>query len=818
VRPAFYLSFALAAALLQAGVPAQADWSCARATAGWSCSGVALADPHPHAASAVDAVETAPAADAPDTGEPPPPPEALVGTAAPGTVLPETGRRLAYFAPARPPTEERMWALCQPWPPLIVPLEPEPLPHTPVEVVPVQLFANHALLSAERDAQFRGDVVLLRDGQQLEADEMDYDATANEVRARGDVRYWQEGFAAAGDSAHLDLDTDQGEMETATYRLEERHARGRAERVLVEGPERARLSRVSYTTCDPGRRDWELRAREVRLNRATGTGNARHVTVAFQGVPFLYSPYLSFPLDNRRKSGFLTPSVGSSSTTGFDLQVPYYWNIAPHRDATITPRFMADRGVQLIGEFRYLNPANRGIVGAEYLPGDRVAERDRHAFFLRHSGVLAPRWTTNIDVNHVSDSQYLQDFGDSLSVASITHVERRADVQYHGGVWNVLGRVQGFQTVDEEIPGPARPYQRLPQLLVRGALPPTAYGVTPALRAEYVNFERADSVTGGRLDLRPSLSLPLTGLAYFLTPTLSLRHTQYQLDGTPPEEPSNPSRTVPSVSLDGGIFLERDAQWGDRPLLHTLEPRLFYLYVPRVDQDELPVFDTGRFGFGFAQLFAEDRFTGADRVGDANQLTLALTSRLIDGPTGAERLSAGIGQILYFRDREVTLPNEAVATERTSDLLGQLGLRLHPSWTGDATVQWNPHEDRVEVGTAALRFRPGRSRIVNLAYRFRHDSLEQTDVSFLWPLGPQWRLVGRWNYSLRESRNLETLAGVEFESCCWGARLAVREYLLDAEGNTDLGVYLQLELKGLTSVGQNVENLLEHGILGYEVR
>jgi LPS-assembly protein len=733
-------------------------------------------------------------------------------------VVPTPSRRLTHFGPEELVAPRYPFELCSPWPPLLAPVRAEPLPHTPREEAPLRLFADHAELTPEQRSVYTGDVILLRADQHLEADRVVYDGLAREVQASGDVRFRQRDFVVAGRRGHLDLETDQGEFEDAEFRLEDRHARGTARHAHFDGPLQSRLSGVAYTTCDPGRRDWELRATRVDLDRARGAGTARNATLRIGGVPILYSPWLSFPIDDRRKSGFLPPSFGTSSTTGADLRTPYYWNIAPHRDATITPRLMADRGVMMIGEFRYLNPTSAGIVNAEFLPDDRETGDNRGAVSVRHRGALTPRLTTDIDVNHVSDARYFEDFGDSLSVASLTHQERRADLRYRAERWSLLGRVQGYQTIDPTIPAQRRPYQRLPQLLFEGALADQPFGLAYRVQAEYVNFERNAGVTGSRVDLMPSLSLPVAELGWFVTPALALRHTRYELDDTDPGAPSDPSRTVPIFSLDTGVFLERDLIFAGAPLLQTLEPRLFYLYVPFREQQDLPVFDSGLRGFSFARMFTENRFTGADRVGDANQVTVALTSRFLERATGAERLSASVGQIYYFRDRLVTLPGTEPPSEGSSDLLGEIAARPLPSWRTSAGIQWNPHFDQAEVGSLDIQYLPDRSRVLNLGYRYRRDDIEQTDLSFLWPLGPQWRLVGRWNYSLRESRTLETLAGVEYESCCWGLRIAVRDYLVNAEGETDTGIYLQLVLKGLTSLGQDVENLLEHGILGYRAR
>jgi len=816
----------------------------------------ARAVPAPIVAQAVDEAEETQDSAAAATGTAPAP---SVPTAAPQEVLPTreptptVPPAEADAAPMRrtvdlPAVETQdaysPWALCKPWPPLLAPAQsPMPSPAQRLEA-PIRIAADEVQVTREHLSTYRGGVEMQRADQQMRADEASYDAGTERFQAQGDVRYREEGFEVAGSAASMDFSTDQGEIADAEYRIETRHARGTASRVFLEGPDTSRLSRVTYTTCNPGNEDWMLRARRVTLNKAEGQGQAQHVTVAFKGVPFLYAPYLSFPIDDRRKSGFLWPSIGSSDATGLDLSIPYYWNIAPHRDATITPRIMTDRGVQLIGEFRYLNPGNQGALQLEFLPNDDVTGDNRGAAFFRHNGLLAPRWTTDINLNYVSDDDYFEDFGSNveflnfgsgLELTSLTHLERRADVMYHGNGWSFLGRVQGYQTIDETIGPFGRPYYRLPQFVLNANFPNRHYGLTYRFRGELVKFQRDDTVTGTRLDLTPGVSLPLGGAAYFVTPSLSLRHTQYQLQDAAPDISDSPSRTLPIFSLDSGLFLERDVRWGSTALVQTLEPRLFYLYVPFRNQDRLivdeetnreVVFDSSQLTFSFARLFSENRFTGADRVGDANQITLALTSRFLRAEDGHELMHASIGQIYYIDDPRVALPGaRPTPDDGASDILGEIGLRPHPHWSASATVQWDPDESEMERSVFRFLYRPEQGRVVSFSYRQLRDEflvgepLEQTDLGFLWPITRQWHFIGRWLYSLEDKKSLETLAGIEYESCCWALRLVARNYAVDDTADrieTNNAIYVQLILKGLGDIGENIDDLLENGILGYQ--
>lgn len=835
ILSALALTSLLVLASPAAQAAAEAAWSCRPEEGGnrdcvQAQSGTAMAELRTEAPSApsYDAVAASAAFEAetaPDSAVPaekPVPSEADAAASDRGAS--------SSLSEAGAPAGNGMWALCKPWPPLLAPVQFPAPSRAQRETEPVQIFADQVEVTRERLSTYRGDVTMQRADQQMRADEASYDAATEQFRAEGDVRYREEAFSVTGSSAEINLGTNQGEFADAEYRVETRHAHGSASKVVLESADVSQLSRVTYTTCDPGDDDWELRARRVTLDKAEGMGAARDVTVSFEGVPFLYSPYLSFPIDDRRRSGFLVPSIGSSSATGLDLSIPYYWNIAPHRDATFTPRIMADRGVQMLGEFRYLNPTNQGVAQLEYLPNDNITDTDRGALFYRHSGILAPRWTTDINLNYVSDNDYLEDFGSTINLTSATHLERRADVTYHGDGWYLLSRADGYQTVDEAVPRSARPYYRLPQFLLGATFPDRRFGLSYRLHSELVNFQRDDGVTGTRLDLKPSISLPMGGAAYSVIPTAALRHTQYQLDNTAPDASANPSRTLPSFSLDSGLFFERDLQWKSTPLVQTLEPRLFYLYVPFRNQDNLivdesgqdVVFDTSPLTFSFARMFADNRFTGADRVSDANQVTFALTSRLLHAAEGSELLRASIGQIYYFENPRVTLPGTAPIIDDSSDILGELSARLASRWTATTTVQWDPHEEETERSIFRVQYRPDQDRLVNFSYRLLRDEflvgedLEQTDVAVLWPLTRRWHVIGRWLYSLEDKRDLETLAGIEYESCCWALRVVGRRYATDTEAETNSAIYLQLVLKGLGNIGQDIDQLLKNDILGYE--
>ena len=694
----------------------------------------------------------------------------------------------------------------------------------------VDVKANDAQLVENGTSVFTGDVVVIRGGQELRANRATYNQISGDITAQGDIQIRDSEIILNAQQAEWALSNDEGKLVDAQYRLRESHARGHAETVYRQGIEKTLLKDATYTTCGVGDNAWLLESSNVHLDHVNNVGVARDVKIRLAGVPVFYTPYLSFPLSDERKSGFLTPSFGHSDETGMDIQTPYYWNISPDKDATFTPRLMSERGLMLNTEFRYLYDRHKGTVNAGFLLNDQLKndgdvvnpfyDEDRKHFSLQHTGYFSSHWNTVIDYNYVSDDNYLEDFGSNLSLASTTYLNRQISVGYTENNWNFIGRFQGFQTltdVDE-------PYQRLPQLLLRGSFPDQAMGLTYGIKAEYVDFAHDDDVAGKRIDLEPSVSLPWSSAAAFVTPRIALRHTRYDLtDNVTTGINKTQTRTAPIVSLDSGLFFERAMSLGQSRYIQTLEPRAFYLYIPERNQEDIPVFDSSLRTFNMGQLFAYDRFSGSDRLGDANQLSIALTSRIINQQTGRESFRVSLGQIQYFRDRDVTLNNTAKETDSSSDMVAEIAASLAKEWTMRAEMQWDPHESRSNMSAVRLQYRGDKGQLLNFSHRYRRDNvtdldgLEQIDISARIPINKQWSFIGRWYRSLKESQTLETLAGIEYDSCCWATRLVVRDYVNNAlDDDRNLAILFQIELKGLGNFGQKTDALLEKSILGYD--
>jgi LPS-assembly protein len=732
-------------------------------------------------------------------------------TAAPGeTPAKRTRSKAPQAHQAAPATDER-WKLCPPAPAAVT-------VETPGngDELPINLYADTAESAGQQVFTLRGNAVVRYGAQQLEADSITYNTNNGEVEAQGNLHYSRPDLLVSGDFARLFPDKKQGVLYDADYALPEQHGRGNAATIHLLDAHHEQLDQATYTTCPPGNSDWLLSARQVDLDTQNGRGVAHHANMRLKGVPVLYTPYINYPIDGRRHSGLLIPKFGTSQETGLDISVPYYWNIAPNYDATLIPRVMSKRGVMMNAEFRYLHPKDSGTVAVEYLPSDKEYDNKSRSLmsFVDNANPM-PHLTTSLNAGKVSDKDYFQDLGTSLVQTSQSFLGQEAKATYHGNRWTLDTRLLNFQTVDPTVAVANRPYTELPQILFSAAPAQRLLGMQLNMDSELTQFEKDKAVSGTRLDLLPQLSLPIEHTAWYVKPAAGIRYTSYRLKNQTAGDPESPQRTTAIADLDAGMFFDRTFQWGGSAYLQTLEPRLYYLYVPYKEQDDIPVFDTGEYDFSFWQLFLNNRFSGPDRMGDANQLSTALTTRVLDPESGVQRLRASLGQITYFRNLKVTLPGQPVDKNSSSDLIGELGMAISREWNVATEIQWDPSATDTDRGDVLLQYRADKRQLVNLSYRYRRASMNQTDIAVLWPLGNAWHLVGRWNYSLDNSATLDSLAGFGYESCCWALQLVGRSYINNVDGSRNSGVFAQVEFKGLTSTGSQVDSLLEHGILDY---
>lgn len=598
-------------------------------------------------------------------------------------------------------------------------------------------------------------------------------------------------------------------------------SRGDAKAVFFEGQDKKRLKNARYTTCEAGVDDWYIKANEIELDDYTQSGTAKNAYIEFKGVPLLYTPWMSFSFNNERKSGLLTPTIGTTSRSGFETLIPYYINIAPDMDATVGTRYLSKRGLQLQGEFRYLDETYSGMDSLEYLDNDSLNGGRRYYANLSHSHNFGNGWSAGYNLEKVSDDQYFSEMSTRIISTSRVNLPQEGRVDYVGDVWRFNGLVQKYQTLDET----NFPYQRLPQLTLT-ANKEWDY-VNTDLYSQWAYFDKADKAdkapivaAGSRFVAYPSISVPFTQSYGFITPKLGLHMTQYSLkdnnftvNGASVSN-NNDSRTIPIFSLDSGLYFERDVNIVKNSYTQTIEPRMFYVYIPNKKQDLLPVFDSALADLNLTTLFTENQFTGDDRINNANQMSLAVTTRMIDKETGAERIAATIGQRYYFSDQKVTLPGGSVSQNNSSDIIAGLTARLSNKWNLDSFWQYNTDGSGVVRTNVLARYNPEPGKLLNIGYRYTQAFLEQINMSAQWPLSRGWYGVGRLNYSIRESRPIESIAGLEYDAGCWQARTVIQR-VETATANANYGLFFQLELGGLASIGSNPLNLLRRDIPGY---
>lgn len=713
-------------------------------------------------------------------------------------------------------------------------LEPELLPIVPADLdddLPIFLEADRIEGVQDSRLEAMGNVIARRRGQQLQSDRLTYSFTDNAVTASGNVRFRRMGDLLTGDYAYYDLDTESGTLSNPTYSFNRvpglassgaslpgqpastsvpSQARGEAQRLEVRDRDRYRAERATYTNCDVGDDDWYLSVSSLDLDRLQDVGVARNASVYFKGVPILYSPWINFPITGRRKTGFLPPAFGTTNSSGFEVTLPFYWNIAPNRDYTLSPRLLAKRGLQLGNEFRYLQGSYSGELRADYL-NDRETKDNRWALAFRHVQSFTPRLSGSVNFQRVSDDTYFVDLSNRVAATSQTNLPHEANLRYNGDWWTLFGRYQRFQTLQDPLSPTTPPYFRVPQLVLDAARQ-NVRGFDVKFFGELVNFQHDDLNGAVRQIYYPSAEYRFGGSFFYATPKLGLHYTAYNYKDGPR---SSDSRLLPIVSLDTGMNFSRRVSVFGRSLVQTLEPRVYYVYIPYTRQDQLPLFDTAIADFNLAQIFTENRFSGWDRINDANQVTAAVTTRFLDARNGREWLRAILGQRYFLTEQQVTLGPDDVRNFDRSDLLAGVSGSITRDLWADVGVQYNLDENESSRVNAAVRYRPQPGKVFNAGYRYTRDLLEQVDLSAQWPVSRRWTGLARWNYSLLDRKLVEALGGVEYNAGCWAARFVVHDFVT-ATDERSRAFFLQLELSGLSSIGTSPMQVLGQSIFGYE--
>ena len=753
---------------------------------------------------------------------------------------------------------------------------------------------------ATETATVAGNVIIRQGSMQIEADQASLYQQDNLGELKGNVRLRDRDALLVGDRAELELDSGAAKVENAEYVMHSGNRRGAAQYIKRQEDAVIRLKDGTYTSCEPGSNAWHLKGNNVTLNPNTGFGTATNVTLRIKDIPVFYTPYIHFPIDDRRQSGFLPPSISYSNRKGVDLTTPYYFNLAPNFDATLYPNYMSKRGLLTEGEFRYLGKKSETRFGGAWL-NDSENERklqseykkDRWMYTLQHEQGFNQRLLGTVDYTDISDPYYFQDLKSNIIAGSNETLDQKADLTWRGDSYTAKLGVHAYEMANIT---DITPYDRLPQFSLAGALPYQPAGLQMIYKTEWTRFDRSlrkgnyrdedgtpstwndarlkglDRANGDRLHIEPAISLPMNWSWGFVKPTVKYAYTRYDLSldsqgkSTLPANRkfnSNSDRSVATYSVDSGLYFDRDSQWFGKSYRQTLEPRLFYLYVPNEDQSDLPLFDTSEVQFSYASLFRDNRFSGRDRIGDANQLSLGLTNRWLED-NGFERQRISVGQAYYFSDRKVLLSGNnykdyAQNTSNRSPYALDYMFQFNRDWRINADLMWDPDTHRTRSGSAMFHYQSqdDLNKIVNFGYRYRNDSnhynyntgrwetgsadytdpsgrvykdfykIEQTDASFMWPVAAHWNLIGRWQFDYNRSSTLEAFGGFEYDSCCWKLRLINRYWVDYDERNMrpqdnrkgDHGVFLQIVLKGLGGVtGNKVETFLDEGIQGYRER
>ena len=749
------------------------------------------------------------------------------------------------LVPAHPSRAADDWALCAP--PALPPPPAADLRTSTIE-------ADSASLRDDGVSVVEGNVTLRTPERTITSDRMNYDADAGRAEASGRVTVREHDIYIEGTRLEADFETGETVLDDATFRHSASHGRGDAKRIEND-PRRTIITGGSFTTCDPGSSAWRLEASSLVLDRETGTGTARHARLRLFELPVLYTPWISFPIDDRRKSGLLLPSFESSNSVGTSLTVPVYLNLAPNYDATLRPRLTSRRGEVLGGQFRLLGERGAGTFDGEILPEDRITGGSRSLVSVRYRHRFAPGLDSRLEYARASDIDYLRDLRSGSASANVDHLRRFAELAYELPALRLEAQVEDYQVLDTTRDR-LDPYRSAPRLALESRRPERNRRINFDFRGELTRFDhRTDLVASGtRLDLRPSAVFPFRSSSGYLIPRATLHYTGYDLDNAAANVSESPSRVVPSFSIDGGLYFDHEAGLGERRVVQTIEPRLFYLRVAHRDQDHLPLFDAGSHTFGYDHMFRENRFSGIDRVGDADRLTLALDSRLLSG--GREILMARLGKLQHFRDRRVRLcttadrepdldpgrgtdplgnacrgEEETLELSRSSWILA-LKARPHRSFTIGGSLEHGGDESRHRTIALDLRYHPSAERIFNIGYRrFPVDTTalgqvresvgevtESVGLSGHLDLGRNLRVLGIASYSLDEDTLTELYAGIEYESCCWRMRVSGQRYLPGDSTEHDRAIMLQLELKGFTGFDFGADRPRDRPIPGFRNR
>ena len=717
----------------------------------------------------------------------------------------------------------------------------EKMPAAQMRDLPIFLRGDRLSGRVDGETRIEGDAELRTGGTVIRADRLQYTSPDDTARASGHVRINREGNVYEGPALELQVETFRGSFTQPTFDLLKSGAQGDAERVDFVDEKHWILHNARYSTC---RRsggpewlpEWVLRATRINVDNEEEVGRAEGATLRFMDVPILPIPEVSFPLSNKRKSGFLAPSFGLGNVNGVEVAQPYYLNLAPNRDATLTGSIFSKRGVDVAGEYRYLETGYKGLLWGNLMPWDRLREQTRWGLAAAHSQNLPGGLGLSLNINRVSDDNYWKDFTRVNTSLTNRLLANDANLSWSRGPFSAAARALSWQTLQDPGAPIVPPYDRMPQLTGRYAASPAA-GLDVAVDLDYTRFQSSPTLTGQpnaqRTFGRAQLSRPWALPGLFVTPKVQVHAANYLFDAPVSTGATSANPVVPTFSLDSGLLFERDSRLFGRDLRQTLEPRAFYVYTPYRNQNYLPNYDTASYDFNFTTIYTENSFVGSDRIADNNLLTLGLSSRLLDPGTGAQLAQLGIANRLRFSPQQVTLPGQAPVPTGWSDVLVGGALDWSAQWNAAASVEFDADTARSVRTTLGASYHPGNYRVFNLAYRLQAGVSESIDAGWQWPLNDlwgdkgrdlgkgqgqgagRWYSVGRLNYSLRDREMVSALIGIEYDAGCWLARI-VYNRLQTATNSANANIAMQLELVGFSRLGANPLKTLRDNISRYQ--
>ncbi|GAA0403393.1 LPS-assembly protein LptD [Cocleimonas flava] len=678
----------------------------------------------------------------------------------------------------------------------------------------IYLEADSGSIKKQGISTLNGDIIIQQNTTVFNADQAQLNRDNEQINARGNVVLTDTNYELKSPDIEYNLKSKTGTIKDATYSVGDSGLRGKSTEIKKIDDKRLQLQDATFTSCPANMDSWHLASSDIILNNETQIGNAKNVTFNVGKVPVFYFPWLRFPMNDQRLSGFLTPSVKLQSNEGISL--PYYLNLAPNYDATFRLTTINNTGVQIDNEFRYLTQKSKGTLEYDFIPEDQSYEDQmRYYFKVDHQTKFNKQTRLNLKAEGVSDADFFDDFSSSLETSTRPALQRRLEFVTKDTPWNASIAVEDYQVLDSD----DDPYSKLPELKLGYAPKSGPNELKVGLDSELVYFDKADETNGARADIKFTASKKWGDDAWYFKPKLSLEHTIYSLDISTSDEDtytdSSIDRTLPTVTLDAGLFFDR--QLKNNKYTQTLEPRLFYTYTPYKDQSDIPIFDTALTNFSESnQLFLENRFTGKDRIADNNKLTFAVTSRIQNRELGRELFKTSIGQVFNFTDRKVTLPGGTISTGTRSDLVLELSGRLNDNFRLSTTASVNNEDSSDSSYYLRLNYQDDKKRIANISLRKLDTELKQLSFSGALPINDKWSMVASTDQDLKNNRNLESLVGIEYQDCCWKTRLVVKRYLTSDNITYDNPVYLEFELKGLGNIGRSATSQIKENIYGYD--